>query len=181
MKIRNFTSSESNKLIAIIIERDRLVMELNELCITVMLREYEKYLKNFKYSFSSPLTFRPMSKDKFISSMMGGGGIYKVKAGRFLESVGKNDAQYLFGWRKDRTWEFDDEKFNSALWMADAASTVVIHDTKDDDDFIHILLNYAHQPFEFNEKDIERVMRWKRDVTIMAKTVQVLKDELQAK
>ena len=181
MKIRKFSTEETAELISLISERDSLVLELNELSITFMLLEYEKYKSQFKYSFSSPLTFKPMTKDKFISAFMGGGGVYTKDTGRFVDSVGKEKVQYLYGWRTKRTWEYDSDVLNSALWLTDIASTRVIRDVNEDDPFIHILLNYAQQPFEFTDADIERIVRWKRDVVVFSNTVKALKDELQAK
>lgn len=179
MKIRKFTEDETADLIVLINERDKLAIEINKLGITYLFEQYDNYCKNFKYSILNPFTFSPPNVNTFVTGVLGGGGTYTYRSGRLVSANDDKEFSYLYGWQSDAKYEFKDKKAWRYFWQIDAVSTIVFRNLKDDDEFIDLVLNYAERPFEFNETDIQKIQRWKKEIEVIREIKEFFTNELQ--
>lgn len=178
MKIRKLTPKETTEIKKMVQERVLVTKEIHALMIERLHEAYDNYVRDFKYSIWSPLTFKPVSKDVMIEGITGQ-PIFQVESPSTLRHV-NNEPFDVIGYVWYDTKYRLEAPVDQRLLALSRSSYEAVLKNSDSREFIDILLDYAVQPFELSFENVKLLKNMKSNLEYMKSKLQEIKDELQS-
>lgn len=166
MKIRVLTHAETKEIQKMLTERVTLSRDIHALLIERVDAGYENYVRDFKWNFWNPLTFKPVPKEVMKSGLFGkySRGIKPVQNPKTTQFNDGKEFLFVDVTGYDCTSHFSKTVDLELMTLARIALKNVISN-EENRDFANLLMKFAVQPFELTAEDIIKIddLRYYRD------------------
>lgn len=158
MKIKQLSEEENQEIIDLIGNRYKVTRDAHKLFVTVLQDEYKQYLDNFKPSWHKLFMNNALTYEQFQSEVLGKHGersiarhesVTKFTDGKFeyFEVYGYGNKKLLQSPAAKKLLELVEYSYNRVLFV---------------DNHIRKMMDFAEQPFTFNDEDIDKIYEYKR-------------------
>lgn len=179
MKIRKITQKETNDIKKIIKSRYDIARQANDLLLVRLGEAYKNYVRDFKWSFTSPFTFKPMSEFALRRKIVGVNTTYTFTRSVILKFMEADPFELIHTLGYDSSYQFESKADRDLFDLVRYCNRNVFFADAEDIEFIEILAEYAEEPYNFTYEDLTKVTKFKRQNNYLERTFKEIQDAIQ--